>query len=118
MYSVFVEGLEFYGFHGVSDAEREVGHRFALDLEVEVDGKADQTDAVADTADYSQIAATALAQSDQRNFATVEGLAGAMAAALLDVFPKVRSVSVRLAKLLPPMAASAERVGVEVSRRR
>ncbi|MFZ4509220.1 MAG: dihydroneopterin aldolase, partial [Fimbriimonas sp.] len=43
---VFVTGLDVYAFHGVPDAEREVGHRYRADLTLEVDEDASATDQI------------------------------------------------------------------------
>ena len=37
MYKITLTGLTFYGYHGASKAEKELGQRFVIDLEIESD---------------------------------------------------------------------------------
>ena len=34
---IVVEGIEFHGFHGVPVAERQIGHRYRVDMRLELD---------------------------------------------------------------------------------
>lgn len=118
MFSVFVEGLECYGHHGVSEAERTIGHRFLVDLEMEVDGSADRTDDVSETADYSlavQIAQDVIAGEPCR---TVERLASLIGESILAKMPLVHEVRTTVAKRLPPVPAVCEASGATVLRTR
>ena len=50
-----LEGMSFYGYHGETEAERTLGNRFYVDVEVRMDlSKAGQSDEIADTLDYSR----------------------------------------------------------------
>lgn len=118
MFSVFIEGLECYGHHGVAESERLVGHRFLVDLEMEVDGSADRTDDVSDTADYSfavQIAQDVIAGEPCR---TVERLAAVIGESILAKMPLVNEVRTTVAKRLPPVHAICEASGATVLRTR
>ncbi|MCS7001651.1 MAG: dihydroneopterin aldolase [Dehalococcoidia bacterium] len=53
---VFLEGMVFYGYHGVNAAEKELGQRFIVDLEVTADlTRAGETDDLNDTINYSRL---------------------------------------------------------------
>ena len=53
---IHVEGMRFYGFHGVDPAEKVLGQRFIVDLTVERDlRKAGASDDVADTVSYASL---------------------------------------------------------------
>jgi dihydroneopterin aldolase len=55
--TVSVRGLEVFGRHGVFDAERELGQRFVVDLDIALgDPRAAITDDLADTVDYAALA--------------------------------------------------------------
>lgn len=118
MFRVFIESLELTGYHGVEPEERKLGNRFLLDIEMLVDGKADRTDALEDSADYSAVCVRAKEVSDSRSFITVEGLAGAIADAVMAEFECVVEVEVRCAKLLPPIPMSIQSAGAVVTRTR
>ena len=53
---IMLVGLVFYGFHGESRAEQEIGQRFIVDLEVHRDlTVAGHSDDLADTVSYSSL---------------------------------------------------------------
>lgn len=114
MYEVFVENLEFYGYHGVSAEERKVGHRYQVSVSLMVDGLAPDSDDVADTVDYATIAQTVVVVSSSTQFRTVERLAKAIGQAVLAHFSLAHSVRVRVAKRLPPAEMMADSAGVEM----
>jgi dihydroneopterin aldolase len=119
MDTILIEGLEFYGFHGVPDAEQTIGHRYLVDLRFKIDTrKAALTDRVADTVDYADVAAVLLDVGREERFRLIEALAQRMADALLMRFPSIVSVALRLRKPLPPMNAIAAAVGIEIVRSR
>lgn len=118
MYTVFLRGLEFYAYHGVPEAERAVGHRYAVDLEVTVTGQADRSDAIADTVDYARLGELAIEVANAAVYRTVERLAAAIAEAILQDFPMASHVRATVVKRLPPANLIAECAGVVVSRDR
>jgi dihydroneopterin aldolase len=118
VFHVRIEGLEFYGYHGVSPEEREIGHRFLADVDLSVDGAADVTDMIDDTVDYGKVAALVVAVSDETRHATLEALSKATADRLLAEFALVTEVRIRIAKLLPPIPQVAKRASVELTARR
>ncbi len=113
MAKVFVQGLEFYAHHGVSEEERRVGHRFRLDLGAETDERARYSDDVADTLDYGELAGAAVEIASSCSCRTVERVVELIGAGLMDRYPKIERLEVRLAKLNPPLALQIEATGVE-----
>src|SRR5437016_4674805 len=112
MYTVVIRGLEFYAHHGVSDEEQAIGHRYKVDLDLEVDGTADETDDVAGTVDYGAAAQKAIAIAQGRQHRTVEKLAKTIADGLLQEFASIQSLTVTVIKRLPPAPVIAEEAGV------
>jgi 7,8-dihydroneopterin aldolase/epimerase/oxygenase len=102
---ITVRRIEFHGFHGVPAAEREIGHRYRVDLHMELDlrpgGRADD---VALTVDYGEAARAVLEVGTGPTVQLVETLAERMAAAVLERFPLVDAVELEVAKLHPPVA--------------
>ena len=115
MYQVFLHGLEVYGYHGVSDEEQAVGHRYVADLTLDVNGKADRTDRIADTVSYADLADLVAEQIGKSKCRTVEKLASKVCDAVLKAFPAVQGVNICLAKRLPPLPHVAEVAGVEIT---
>ncbi len=115
MPTIVVSGIEFYGYHGVSEAEREVGHRFVCDVEVECSAPATETDAIEDTIDYGAVAHLIVALGQGESYKTVERLASNMASRVLSGFPLAAAVTVDLRKQLPPVACVVAEAGVRVT---
>ncbi len=113
-----VNGLRLKGFHGVFESERELGNEFVASVLATVEGSAEVTDSLSDTVDYSALAGMMVSLSDSRSFLTVEGLAGAYAALVLERFAMVLSVEVVIDKLSPPMQADVVSCGVRLVRSR
>jgi len=109
-------GLAFYGYHGLSSAEKETGRVFEVDCELMMDlATAGHTDRLGDTVDYSQVYSVIREMVEGRAYALLEGLAGELAGALLDKFP-VYGVTLKIRKLHPPVAGPAKYIEVEVTR--
>ena len=112
---ILMDGMGFFGRHGVFPAERELGARFSVDVELEGDLRAaGASDRLEDTIDY------ALAYDLVRQ--VVEGepchLLEAVAERIADRLLKVRGVTratVRVHKK-PPLPGEFRSVAVEISR--
>jgi len=114
MVTLFVTGLEFYAYHGVPPEERVVGHRYVVDLELNVKSSAEQSDDVADTVDYATAAQVVEDVGSVHQYKTLERLAFVIAETLLVRFERIEHVSIRIAKRLPPAPFIAEELGVEL----
>ena len=114
--TIFIEQIEFYGYHGASDEEQSVGHRYAVDMELRVDLHIPgRTDRLEDTVNYSRVAKRVAAIGSSEQFRLLEALAARLANAILEEFP-VESVRLRVRKIRPPMNVIASAVGVEIER--
>lgn len=117
--TIFVTGIVVHARHGVMEHEAEVGQRFVIDLELDVDlSESSRTDRLADTVSYSDVVATATAAFRDVNYRLLERAAGAVADAVLDAFPRVLGVKVTVHKPHAPIAAIFEDVGVVLTRSR
>ena len=116
---IFLKGMVFYGYHGATPPEKELGQPFVVDLELEVDLKAPgASDDLRDTVDYSRVyrSVKETVEGPSRNL--LESLAEAVAQELLRTFP-LDGVRVRVTKPhVPIKGAVLEGAGVEVHRRR
>jgi 7,8-dihydroneopterin aldolase/epimerase/oxygenase len=114
-----VEGIEFHGLHGVLPEERVLGHRFRVDLTLELDlAPAGRTDDLSLTVDYAEAARTVLEVGNGPSVCLVETLAERIAGVLLERFPRLEAVQVRAAKLHPPVALLFDASAVEIRRAR
>jgi 7,8-dihydroneopterin aldolase/epimerase/oxygenase len=115
---IILSGIQFYGYHGVPDAEQATGHRYEVDLTLETDvTEAAASDDVSHTVDYGAVAREVLELGTGRQFRLIEALAGAIADQILTSHPRVAAVAVRVKKLLPPIPGVVEYAAVEITRR-
>jgi dihydroneopterin aldolase len=114
--TIELTGLSAFGPHGVTEAERAVGCRIELDLELTVPGcTATETDELDGTVDYGAIAALATGVVRERSFRTIERLGAVIAEEILARFD-VAEVVVRVAKPAPPIPDEIEDVAVTITR--
>ena len=116
---IFIKGLHVHARHGVLPYERSVGQVFVIDIDLSVDlTKAARSDRLADTISYGTVAEEAQRVFSAKPFKLVEAAAGALADAMLALFPAVWSVRVTIHKPHAPIAAIFDDVGVELTRAR
>jgi dihydroneopterin aldolase len=112
--TIAISGLSVYTHHGVGRAEQEVGQRLVFDISFELDRcDATVTDLVEDTVDYAEVCQQVTLAASERSYRTLERLCSAVADRLLDRYG-VDQVSVRAAKLEPPIPLPVDEVSVEV----
>lgn len=116
--SIHIDGLEFYGHHGVSDAEQEIGHRYILDLVLETEEKASRTDEISDTVDYGQVMDIAVTLGVDTQTRTLERLATVICDEILKQHKMVDAIEIYLRKMAPPAPFIVSEVGVHMRRER
>jgi 7,8-dihydroneopterin aldolase/epimerase/oxygenase len=117
--AIFVSGLSLHAYHGVMQHEAKVGQTFRLDLNLDIDlAAASTSDKLKDTVSYDMVVKTANEAFCARRYRLVEAAAGAVAKALLERCPAVRSVRVTVHKPHAPIAATFDDVGVTIERTR
>jgi 7,8-dihydroneopterin aldolase/epimerase/oxygenase len=110
-----LEGMSFYGYHGETQAERTLGNRFYVDVEVRIDlARAGETDAIADTLDYSHGFSLVREVVEDEQYSLIEAVAARIATSFLGE-QGVDSVKVRVGKR-PPIPGSIERSAVIIER--
>jgi dihydroneopterin aldolase len=115
---IILKGMVFRGRHGVHAAERELGQRFEVDLELGLDiSRAMTSDALTDTVDYSKAYAVVREEVEEHQYLLLEALAGAILRRLLESLP-VHSVMVRVRKPQVPLRGILAYAAVEVRRTR
>jgi len=109
-------GLPFYGYHGVTAAEKETGRLFEIDCELEADlAQPGSSDRLKDTIDYHQVYMAIKDTVEGTAFSLLEGLATHLCAIVLDRFPVYR-VTLKVRKMHPPIAGNVKYIEVEVTR--
>lgn len=109
--------MSFYGYHGVSAAEKETGRRYEVDCELETDlAPPGQTDSLTDTIDYVAVFETVKEIVEGKAYSLIESLAAAIAEAILENFP-IYAVTLRIRKIMPPIPGNIDHIEIEVTRR-
>jgi dihydroneopterin aldolase len=115
---IFIEGIKFHGYHGLTRMERQVGVRLSvdvsLDLDLEPSGRSDRVTA---TLDYRKVHRRVVEIGQASSHRLLESYAVALLDALLDEFP-ADSVTVRVRKETPVLDGIVDSVGVELRRSR
>jgi dihydroneopterin aldolase len=111
--------MVFYGMHGVDPAEKSLGQRFVVDVELERDlRKPGRTDDLHDTVNYAHVyrVARQVFEGPSRNL--IEALAEDVARRLADSCPGVDVIRVRVRKPEVPIKGSVlAAASVEIERR-
>jgi dihydroneopterin aldolase len=112
-----LEGMQFFGHHGDVEAERSLGSRVYVDVEIRADlARAGRSDTLADTVDYVRCYELVRAVVEDRQFKLLEALAENIAEVLLRE-ERALSVRVRVAKE-PPIEGVISRCAVVLDRDR
>jgi dihydroneopterin aldolase len=107
------------GTHGALPEERERAQPFEVDLDVEADlAVAGRSDALADTIDYSAVAAAAAGVMAGEHAELLERLAQRIADAVLTSAAAATAVTVTVRKLHPPVPFDLASAAVTVTRSR
>jgi dihydroneopterin aldolase len=111
-----VQGINVLGHHGVDEAERKVGQRLAIDVEMYLDlREAAASDDIRKTVNYEAVAGLVERLAGRGEFLLLESLADEIASRILEEFrPSCVVVKVRKANL--PIATRVASVEVEVKR--
>ncbi len=118
MDKIKLTNIIFYAHHGYYKAERELGQRFEVDLEIGCDlRQAAETDDLEKTIDYRQIYSIAKEAFENNKFKLLETVAQRIAVHILETQP-VRDVLIRIRKPHVPLKGFLDHVEIEVYRSR
>jgi len=111
--------IEFVGFHGYYDAERTKGNRFSVDLRAEGDFHAAlSSDRLEESIDYSLMVKVVRDVNQARDYLLIESFADGIADAMLERFPRMQRIFVRVEKLAPMGLGSVRCAAIELEKER
>jgi dihydroneopterin aldolase len=117
---IFLEGMIFYGYHGVHEEERRLGQRFIVDIQASarlID--AGKSDDPAQTVSYSDLYRVAREVVEGTPRMLIETVAESIAAAILGQFDRIEEIVVTVRKPEAPIKGSVlTSVGVRIVRQR
>ena len=113
---ITIQGINVLGHHGVEEAERKVGHRLVIDVELFLDlSDAVRDDDIRETVNYEAVCNLVEKVTAEEEFFLIESLAAEIAEKVLGEFsPAAARVMVKKFNL--PIATGVGSVGVEVTR--
>jgi dihydroneopterin aldolase len=113
MAKIRLHNMTFYGFHGVSTAERETGCRVEVDCELDLDISSPAcSDRLEDTINYTAVYATVEEIVQKNKFRLLETLVTRIAAKIESDFP-ARRIIVRVRKRIPPIPGNLDYIELE-----
>lgn len=119
MDTILLKNLMFYGYHGVYEAERELGQKFYLDIELKADlAQAGYSDDLMDTIDYTAVYREVKEITENMKFQLLEALGQTIADRVLAMDERIAEITIRVRKPSAPMPGAMDFVQVEITGRR
>ena len=117
---IFLEGMRFYGYHGVNHEERVQGQRFIVDVAIAADLRdAGNSDDLTQTVNYSTVFKQVRQIVEGEPKYLIEAVAEAIAERVLTAFLRVEAVTVTVRKPEAAIKGSIlEAAGVRIHRAR
>jgi dihydroneopterin aldolase len=112
---LFLREMSFYGYHGDVEAERELGGRYRVDLEIGMDlSQAARSDSLEGAVDYVHVYQMVREVVEEQQHRLLESIAETIASQVLSL-SRVEEVRVRVGKT-PPVRGSFGEFAVEIVR--
>lgn len=119
MDKIYLNGLQFYGYHGALKEENTLGQTFTVDLVLELDLKeAGTNDALEATVHYGHVYETVKTVVEGKPLKLIEAVAERVSEKVLQAFPLIHQLTVKVIKPNPPIPGHYESVAVEMTRGR
>ena len=119
MDKIYLDRLEFFAYHGCLAAEKEKGQTFYISVVLEADlTMAAKDDDLQKTVNYGEVYDMVAIIVQNNKFELIETLAYTIIRRLLDSFPAVQAVTVRVDKPNAPGKNGAFPAAVEMRRER
>ncbi len=112
--TILVSGIDLYAHHGCTEAERQMGGKYSVDVELQTDfSKAGASDKLSDTIDY--VAVRKIAQEEMEiSSSLIEHVAYRILHRLKKTFTGLQSAKVVVHKLGSPIGGFVREVAVIV----
>lgn len=113
---LMLQNMIFYGYHGVFAAEKELGQRLEVDVELQLDLRAaGVNDDLEATINYVEVYTVVKEIVEERAFNLMEAVAEEIADTLLGAY-SLLEVCVRIRKPQPPVGGTMDCFVVEIRR--
>ncbi|UOR10665.1 dihydroneopterin aldolase [Halobacillus amylolyticus] len=119
MDKIYLNSMEFWGYHGLFPEENKLGQRFYVDLELELDLKpAAQTDDMNQSINYGEIYEVTKKVVEGEARKLVETVAEQLSKKLLEHFELLDACRVKVTKPDPPIPGHYKSVAIDIYRGR
>ncbi|UII56037.1 dihydroneopterin aldolase [Cytobacillus spongiae] len=119
MDKIYVNDMEFFGYHGVFPEETRLGQRFRVNLVVETDlRKAGESDDLNDSINYGELYNMTREIVEGKPYKLVETVAEKVAGEILQHYSSIHQLTVKVIKPDPPIPGHYKSVAVEITRGR
>lgn len=109
-----IEGIKLYGYHGCLDEEARIGGNYIIDVYMTTDfSEAAKTDDLAKTLDYCTVYEISKAEMAIRS-KLIEQVCERIFTKIKTEFSTLKTLHVKITKLLPPMNGNVDKVSVEI----
>lgn len=114
MGKIYVQGIKIYAYHGCFKEETLIGTNFLVDVELDVDlQKATESDKLNDTVNYQTVFQTIKNEMEIPS-KLLEHVAGRCIKCLFNDFPTIKTVTIKISKLNPPLGGQINAVAVKL----
>ncbi|MFA9458020.1 dihydroneopterin aldolase [Halalkalibacter sp. AB-rgal2] len=116
---IYLNELQFYGYHGVFEEEKKLGQRYIVDVVMKLNLiEAGRTDELNYTIDYGDAYERIQSIVEGKPYKLIEVVAEKIAAELLQTYTLLQECTVKVTKPNPPIAGQYKAVAVEITRGR
>lgn len=119
MDNIKINGIKTYAYHGVFDAERQLGQFFITDVVMYLDlGEASKNDDLEQTVHYGEAYAMIEEIIKGESVNLIEHLAEKVSVSLFDQYDKIIKTEVTITKSNPPIEGNYDNVSITLNRKR
>ncbi|MCR4652021.1 MAG: 2-amino-4-hydroxy-6-hydroxymethyldihydropteridine diphosphokinase [Lachnospiraceae bacterium] len=114
---ITIERLHVYAYHGVLPEEKEKGQNFYITLTMYLDTqRAGLTDSLDASVNYAEVCETVRRVVTEESYDLIEKVAETVAAAVLQEYPDVKGVDVKVSKPEAPVGMEVADIAVSIHR--
>ncbi len=112
---ISLEGMHFFAYHGVHEAEQAIGNKYQVDLHIDCNMDiASQTDNIDTTINYAELYEI-VAVVMKENTKLLEKIAHKIITKVKMQFPEIESITISVSKFNPPLGGICEKSKVTLT---
>ena len=113
-----LKNMNFYGYHGVYDFEKEQGTNFEIDLELFTAlSKSSKSDNIKDTINYEEVYELVKKEFGSKSYFLLEKLADSISRSIFKAY-KIDKLIIRVRKIYAPIDGKLDSVEIELKRKK